>query len=265
MLKKITYLRWILLFCAALLVTSLSQAADIQAFSGKLKDPITKLPDFSTYTVVSEKKTAFFATLLPLVNYENQRLVWQKQQLQLAQELAKQSQQLSKKEASIINSILEEYSFTWPLSDKDWHSLAMQVEQVPADLVLVQAANESAWGTSRFARQGNNLFGQWCFTQGCGLVPNQRNAGAVHEVRKFANIYGSVKSYMNNINTHKAYTDLRQLRYNKLQNQKQVQGLDLTAGLLKYSERGQAYVNELNSMLRTNAKLIQHSQQNLAN
>jgi Bax protein len=117
---------------------------------------------------------------------------------------------------------------------------------------LAQAANNSAWGTSRFAKQANNYFGQWCFTKGCGIVPARRDAGSKHEVRKFDTTQGSVSSYVRNINTGSAYSSLRTVRANARRNKSMLTGHDLAVGLVGYSARDDAYVKEIRSMIRTN-------------
>lgn len=223
-----------------------------------LPAPNPKFADFASFQDVRQKKMAFFSSLAPLVVYENTRINWQRQQLISAQELLNQGKdnQLSAKDLALLDEITSSYSASWPLTEADFNQLLVKVQPIPEDLVLVQAANESAWGTSRFAKQANNFFGQWCFTQGCGLVPLQRGAGQKHEVRKFANPLESVSSYMNNLNTHRAYAGLRTARNNLSSKQQQVTGANLAPSLLKYSERGQAYVNELQSMLKVNKNLI---------
>ena len=119
---------------------------------------------------------------------------------------------------------------------------------------MVQAANESGWGASRFAQQGYNFFGLWCFKKGCGFVPKQRNDNAVHEVAKFRDLSHAVMTYTRNLNRHYAYKDLRMIRQNLRQADKPVSAKALAAGLSSYSERGQAYIDELLSMLRVNRK-----------
>ena len=123
---------------------------------------------------------------------------------------------------------------------------------IPNSLALVQAANESAWGTSRFARDANNYFGQWCFTRGCGLIPANRIEGAHHEVQRFSSPKESVASYLNNLNTHNAYAQLRSIRSNAVKNGEPITGYLLAAGLGKYSERGEAYIEEIRTMIRVN-------------
>jgi Bax protein len=126
------------------------------------------------------------------------------------------------------------------------------VDTIPASLVLAQAANESAWGTSRFARQGKNVFGIWCFRDGCGKVPNARAPGKRHEVASFDSVQDGVSYYLLLLNTHPAYAQLRSLRDEKRRVDEKPTGATLAEGLLRYSERGGAYVRELQAMIRVN-------------
>ena len=140
---------------------------------------------------------------------------------------------------------------------KEVAELLLRVDQVPASLALAQAAMESAWGTSRFAVQGNNLFGQWCYQKGCGLVPLRRNAGSTHEVAKFDSVSDAIKSYLKNINTHRAYADLRNDRASLRSAGKPITGHQLAEGLIDYSELREAYVHEIQAVIRIN-KLSQY-------
>jgi Bax protein len=137
--------------------------------------------------------------------------------------------------------------------------LIRRVDSIPEALILVQAANESGWGASRFAQQGYNFFGLWCFKKGCGFVPRQRDDDAKHEVAKFTDLSHAVMTYMRNLNRHYAYKDLRMIRENLRQDGKPVTARALASGLLSYSERGQEYINELKSMLRVNTKHMVNS------
>ena len=130
--------------------------------------------------------------------------------------------------------------------------LIRRVDVIPTSLVLAQAANESAWGTSRFAREGNNIFGQWCFDEGCGLVPNRRGEDASHEVRAFASVEAAVRAYFRNLNTHPSYEDLRTLRASMRMQGLPLNSMVLARGLTRYSERGMDYVLELQDMIRIN-------------
>ena len=132
-----------------------------------------------------------------------------------------------------------------------WTKLKQRVDIIPPSLAIAQAANESAWGRSRFAKQGNNYFGQWCYVKGCGIVPKNRSKGAKHEVKKFSNAEASVRSYMNNLNSHHAYEKLRKLRYELRQQNKSPEGLKIAAGLTPYAGNGKIYVNRITTLIKT--------------
>lgn len=212
----------------------------------------TALPDFSTYTDVKAKKTAFFGYMLPLVEARNLHIQGQRQQLLAVAERAQDA--LSTQDTKTLADLAGVYR----LVDADLSSpelikeLLIRVDTVPPSLALAQAAVESGWGTSRFAVQANNLFGQWCYEKGCGLVPSQRNSGANHEVAKFKNVSDAVYSYTRNINSHRAYKDLRMSRAALRADDETVTGHILAEGLLRYSERGEDYVHELQAVIRIN-------------
>lgn len=254
----------LLVAMVALVKEWMSPKPSLQPFAAASVDPLKQMPDYSDITHVPWRKEAFFNTLLPLVLYENQRIQWQRDQLQQAKTLLDAGQELVASDQALVSKIAGYYGLDWPLTDREWITLMRRADQVPVDLVLMQAANESAWGTSRFAQQGNNLFGQWCFSAGCGLVPEQRVAGMNHEVRRFDTVLQSVQAYMRNINTHRAYRDLRGIREQLRAEGAEVSGIDLAPGLISYSERRQAYVDELIAMIRNNLSYIEHAMESLA-
>lgn len=199
---------------------------------------------------VSEKKAKFFAFLQPMIEQANSDVIGQREQI-LA--IEKQGAELNESQAETLASLLKTYRVNNSLAfEEQIVELKIKVNTIPAALILAQAANESAWGTSRFAREGNNFFGQWCFTKGCGLVPKSRNAGANHEVARFDNALGSVRSYIRNLNSHPTYKLLRTLRQESIDNGQVVSGEVLAQGLIGYSERGEEYVKEIQSMIRYN-------------
>jgi uncharacterized FlgJ-related protein len=127
-----------------------------------------------------------------------------------------------------------------------------QLDVIPAGLVLGQAAYESGYGTSRFAVKGNALFGQWTFG-GKGLIPEQqRKQLGDHRIASFEWPFDSVRSYFINLSSHPAYEDFRRLRAELKAAGKPVSSVALAEGLKSYSERGQAYVNTLKSIIRVN-------------
>lgn len=132
-------------------------------------------------------------------------------------------------------------------------ALQRRVDIVPRSLVFVQAAKESGWGTSRFAREGNNLFGQRCYSVGCGIAPAGIQPGAKFGIARFDTVGASVTSYVRNLNTHPQYEDFRRLRESLRESDAPLTGIVLADSLIHYSERGEAYVAEIKSLIRQNA------------
>ena len=130
--------------------------------------------------------------------------------------------------------------------------LLEKVDILPPSLALAQAAEESGWGTSRFAKEGNAFFGQWDFS-GNGMKPKQqRKELGNYGVARFDSPLASVEGYMLNINTGNAYQKLRRLRAKIRANNNNITGLKLAGTLDKYSERGQDYIDGLRQMIRYN-------------
>ncbi len=135
--------------------------------------------------------------------------------------------------------------------------LMLRVDAIPPALALAQAANESAWGTSRFSREANNLFGEWTYVATDGLVPKKRDPDKKHFVRKFESLQASIASYMNNLNRGHAYDKFRSIRAEMRKSNRPLSARKLAAGLVRYSERGEHYVKEIQRMIRHN-KLDQY-------
>jgi len=199
---------------------------------------------------VSEKKANFWALMEPLVEQSNNEVLAERE---IVKTLRLDVAELNEKQQSELAKLSKKYRVDNKLVPAEQiQQLLIKVDTVPASLVLAQAANESAWGKSRFATEGNNYFGQWCFSKGCGLVPKSRNAGANHEVAKFDSPLGSVRSYIRNLNSHPTYEKLRELRSAALANGEFPSGELLAEGLIGYSERGEEYIKEIQSMIRFN-------------
>jgi Bax protein len=211
----------------------------------------TSSPDFAAITDVKERKKAFFNYLTPFVMEKNSLILKDRERLNA---LLTSNKKLSAKNKTWISTLRQNHRLKKleNYSKDDIKALLNRLDIIPASLVLAQAANESAWGTSRFATQGNNYFGQWCFRKGCGLVPEFRNEDADHEVRKFNDARESVFAYIDNLNTNAAYKKLRASRAQLRQNKEIVTGLALVHGLEHYSERGQAYVEEIEGLINYN-------------
>lgn len=225
-----------------------------------LESSKSPVPDFTSYSDVKEKKRAFFAYLLPEIRRQNNIVEKEREMVFSLRQVYTDNKQLNQHELQVLDMLKQKYK----LNSKKHVAvegilaqLIINVDVIPERLILVQAANESGWGTSRFAVQGYNFFGLWCFKQGCGFVPRQRNDDAKHEVAKFRDLSHAVMTYIRNLNRLYAYQELRQIRLELRNNNKPVTAKALSKGLMSYSERGQDYIDELLSMLRINEKFMQ--------
>ena len=206
--------------------------------------------DLADVADVKLRKTLFFRALLPIVLAENAML--EEVRNHIIKLLGKGVQQLSSAERRWLESVADQYKVDGDIASENVQRLLLRrVDVVPPSLVLAQAANESAWGTSRFALNGNNLFGQWTYKLK-GIVPMDRAEGANHSVRVFSSLDDSVRAYIHNINTNLAYTELREMRQQMRSNGERLSGHQLAEGLQAYSARGDAYVDEIQSMIRSN-------------
>ena len=184
---------------------------------------------------VDEKKQTFFRIMLPHIARENDRIRAARAEIEKAPDDAPAS-------------LFKEYA----VEAGDVKELLRRVDVVPASLVLAQAALESGWGRSRFARQGNALFGQWTWTEGAGIVPKDREEGKTHAVKSYRSLLASVRGYMTNLNSAGPYTRLRKAREKATAAGKPVTGRELAAYLDKYSEEGEVYVKKVRSMISVN-------------
>ena len=215
------------------------------------QDKMVKLPDFSKYADVNEKKEAFFTTLYPILEFENKHILKVRQSLLTLQKT--NTAALTTSEHEWLVEVAEHYKITAKPADKDFFAkLLLRVDYLPPSLALTQAAIESGWGSSRFSKKGNNLFGQWCFEKGCGIVPNSRDSGKAHEVAKFKTVNDSVRAYLRNLNTNFSYESLRVMRANIRQKNAAITGTELAKTLLKYSEEGAHYVQKVTKFINQN-------------
>lgn len=231
-------------------------------------------PEFALFTDSSARKKAFYAYMLPKIYTANAEITFERQWLL---NMSARRQEAQSRAANAINDdegvtldkrVLGENEELAALAKMEWRyrlkpkkraslesrlkQLLLRVDVVPASLVLAQAAKESGWGTSRFAREGNNFFGIWCFYKSCGMTPERRDDGRFHEVAMFDTVEEGVRYYIRTINSHIAYDGLRETRAIARQQNEPFAGEELASGLLRYSERGLMYVNEIQSMIRYN-------------
>jgi len=211
------------------------------------------LPDFAAIRDVKAKKQQFFDFLRPSVERENAKLLTLRANLESWLEKKSLGLSLSDEELQTLTILVKRYRVNKKASVlQQVNDLLVKVDIVPTALVLVQAANESAWGTSRFSRIGLNFFGIWCYREGCGMIPSGRNKGAKHEVEAFQSVDEAVARYFYNLNSNNAYRVLRTIRFELRSQSQPINPEILATGLLPYSERGADYVIEITKMLRHN-------------
>lgn len=212
--------------------------------------PIWPLPENET----EARKAQLVNLLLPAIQENNRKLLEKRARLEALHRQIEQGKHISGRDRAWLEDLSQRYKLDVPETlNSQWSRILLRrIDIVPADLALAQAALESAWGTSRFAVEGNNYFGHWCFVKGCGLVPLNRPAGALHEVARFSSPAESVRRYMHNLNSHPRYTELRLIREAARQNNRSFTGSDLAAGLEGYSELGTEYIDMVRSLIRHN-------------
>jgi Bax protein len=222
--------------------------------SGVPRLALKRLPKSMETLPIEIKKTLFFRLVLPLVLAENQRVSNQRElllRLFSAGDLVHGS-----REFRLASHVALEYGVSGDLNSPRLRALLLRrIDRVPVALALAQAANESAWGTSRFAREGNSLFGQWTWVRGQGLVPFRRAPGKGHLVRSFSDLRMGVRAYIHNLNVGHAYGRFRGMRQAMRVAGKPLDPMALAVGLRRYSERGADYVEEIRWLMRDNRLL----------
>jgi Bax protein len=239
-----------LLSLAALFYWQQQQVDNDEAESEQNTPPIWPIPKDSTQA----RKARLVNLLLPAIQHNNRQLLEKRERLEQLHEKISSAQNLAADEQSWLEEQSQQYRLDIPESlNKSWSRILLRrLDIVPADLALAQGALESAWGTSRFAKEGNNYFGHWCFVPGCGLVPKGRVKGARHEVARFSSAKESVRRYMLNLNSHPRYAELRLIREQARQAGNSPNGSDLAAGLEGYSELSEEYIERVRSLIRQN-------------
>ena len=195
------------------------------------------------------RKALFFKSVLPLVLQVNEQILKDRARLWKL----RVQQQTGAKISAVDRLWLAVMADRYNVSRTDIAAMLKHHDVVPPSLALAQAATESAWGTSRFVRQGNAMFGQWTYSDDAkGIVPSQRGAGKPHRIKAFDSVYDSVQAYVENLNSHRAYKNFRTLRARMRAEGQTIDGAALAGTLLHYSERGSAYVSELRTIISAN-------------
>ena len=208
------------------------------------RDFTRRIPDSHVGLPVKQQKESFVAIILPLVLAANEEISQRRSAIRRA---AKAGDRPGlERWAKLYRVNTDAKSIAELEAD-----ILIRADQVPVSLALAQAAIESGWGTSRFARQGNALFGQWAWQASAGIKPAEAsNSRAV--VRSFPNLFGSVRAYMHNLNTHPSYATFRDRRHLLRGRQRADRGFQLANFLDSYAEIGTAYVDKLQTLIRSN-------------
>jgi len=206
---------------------------------------LTKLPrDLKTLGDTKKKRELFIKIILPLILDENNKITEDREKL--FKILGKNFNTVG--ERVWLKRRFKEYK----IDDQDLAKLKMRMDIVPVSLALAQAANESGWGTSRFALEGNALFGQWTWSKK-GISPKNKDPNASHKILQFQILKASVRAYKNNLNTHNAYQEFREKRAQLRQENKQITGLDLVTYVKNYASIGEKYVVILEDIIKRNS------------
>ena len=217
--------------------------------SQKLVKPIyfTQFPrDLDALQSTKLKKETFIKIVLPLIVAENEKILADRKKLTILSD-KKYTTDLEKQ---WIRQKLLEYK----VKKGNLNELLIRMDVIPTSIALAQAAKESGWGTSRFALEGNAIFGQWTWS-GQGIAPLDRDSNKNHKILKFPILRASVKAYQNNLNTHKSYLKFREKRSILREKNKKVVGLELTDTLNNYAQTGSKYTDTLNKIIKQNRLL----------
>ena len=211
---------------------------------------LTSLPgDITKSSVVEKRKNLFFKSVLPLVLKVNEELAAERTRLWDIRYRRNLGLRIDAVDQLWLDGMVEKYG----VQRDDIEALLKRVDMIPPSLALAQAAEESGWGSSRFAKEGNALFGQWTYSSSDkGLSPMEREEGETHRVRAFDNLAQGVKAYMMNLNTHRAYRKLRSLRNRMRAKGSPLDGYLLAGTLTRYSARGEDYVVALRAIMEAN-------------
>ena len=202
---------------------------------------------------LSKNKKDFVKTLLPLISYENQNILLERSKLETIKAFLSYNRTLSSSDLNFINRISKKYRF----KSKGKHKLDVVnellelVDVIPNSIVLAQAANESGWGTSRFATEHNALFGEYTYDFSNGVVPLLREEGETHLVKSFESFNKSVQSYFKNLNSHRAYKDFRDVR-KIMRNNNNFDDVKLLVNELDTYAADEKYIYTINSIIEDN-------------
>ncbi len=206
----------------------------------------TQFPkDLHEISNIKLKKDTFIKIILPLVVAENQKIL--NDRYKLRQILKNKENKRTDKDKLWLSKKIKEYK----VDKKDFLELEKRMDIIPISIALAQAAKESGWGTSRFALEGNAIFGQWTWT-GTGIAPLDRGKEKNHKILRFPILRASVKAYKKNLNTHKGYKAFREKRFSMRKKNKSISGVKLIHTLENYAQTGKEYTKTLAQIIDQN-------------
>ena len=218
---------------------------------------LTKIPkewsdSISDKMSVAHKKALFFRLIGPGILRCNELILLDRNRLKkIASKDSSEKEDLHwLQKLALKYKVVDEKATS--LNTKQTAELLKRVDIIPPSLAMAQGANESGWGTSRFAEAGNSLFGQWTWG-GKGIASKGKQSGkGDYKVASFEHPIDSIAAYMLNLNTNNAYSDLRNKRAEIRNGDKEITGLALIGTMIHYSQRGKAYVQDLENLITYN-------------
>ena len=214
--------------------------------SGSRVKPVylSKLPkDLKKIKSTQKKKDTFIKIVMPLILDENNKILENRKKL--FKILSKQNN--SRGEKVWLKRRFEDYE----IKNEDVTELKVRMDIIPVSIAIAQAAKESGWGTSRFALEGNAMFGQWTYGKD-GISPLKREKNKGHKILKFPMLRSSVQAYKNNLNTHSGYREFREKRAELRRKNKKISGVDLVDFLHNYAATGKEYTKILKQIINQN-------------
>ena len=205
---------------------------------------LTKLPkDLKKIKSTNKRKETFIKIIMPLILIENEKIIEDRKKL--FKILGKQSNTMGEK--VWLKRRFKDYD----VKGDDISELKLKMDIIPTSIAIAQAAKESGWGTSRFALEGNAMYGQWTW-DGDGIEPSKKDKKKEHKILKFPKLQSSVSAYMKNLNTHRGYSEFRKERSKLREKNKAVRGIDLVEYLYNYAQTGSEYVKILKKIIQQN-------------
>jgi len=204
---------------------------------------IKKLFENTNYTLDEKRKEFFIQIVLPLILKENNNIRIDRKRLFSIINKSKNT--------NLERKWLAKKYKQYGVNSKDLSTLKIRMDEIPVSLAIAQAAKETGWGTSRFAQEGNALFGQWTWS-GEGLKPKEADKSQGHKVMRFNVLQASVRAYQRNLNTHSSYKEFRQARAELRDKNQSLDSMILSKYLNEYAETGDQYVEVLQKIIKQN-------------